>query len=63
MFNIVNIIVIINIIINKFEIFFTIEKNYRFDLKGTIKNCCCCCYCLCRYRRCYSYSYYYFYYY
>jgi hypothetical protein len=61
MFNIINIIVIINIIINKFKIFFTIEKNYRFDLKGKIKNCCCCC--LRLRRRCYCYSYSYSYYY
>ena len=41
-FNIINIIIfiIINIIINKFEkkYIITIEKNYRFHLKGKIKN-------------------------
>jgi hypothetical protein len=41
-FNIINIIIfiIINIIINKFEKknIITIEKNYRFHLKGKIKN-------------------------
>jgi hypothetical protein len=54
MFNIKN---IINIIINNFfKNIITIKKNYRFDLKGKIKNyyyCCCCCR-----RRRYFYYYY-----
>jgi hypothetical protein len=58
MFNIIiNIKNIINIIINNFlKNIITIKKNYRFDLKGKIKNyyyCCCCCR-----RRRYFYYYY-----
>jgi len=58
MFNIIiNIKNIINIITNNFlKNIITIKKNYRFDLKGKIKNyyyCCCCCR-----RRRYFYYYY-----
>ena len=33
-----------NIIINNFFNIISIEKNYRFDLKGKIKNYYYCCY-------------------
>ena len=45
------IIIIIHTIINKFEKkIITIKKNYKFDLKGKIKNyqyCCCCSFYYC----------------